>query len=169
MLMALPLAVTVTTIRPFRTSTQTATPSKILERSKTSLFRATRQASRKHPVVTAFTIPSTSTSLTVPITKLTATDNAKVAGYMLTVTAIKPKASAAGWTAAKPTNYTFPTAGAKKLFAWAKDRAGLVSAGKKATVTITLAAAAPAAAQPLHPLQEVLCPCLPDRRLLLTI
>ena len=95
----------------------------------------------KRPVVTAFAIPSTSSSLVVPITTFTATDNVKVAAYKLTTSSTKPAASSPGWTSTKPTSYTFKAAGTKTLYAWAKDRAGLVSASKKASVTITLAAA----------------------------
>ena len=99
------------------------------------------------PVVTAFAIPAKSSSLVVTITTFTATDNVKVSGYKLTETSTKPTASSAGWTATKPANYTFLTAGIKTLYAWAKDAAGLVSASKRRSVTITLPVA-PAAAGP---------------------
>ncbi len=88
------------------------------------------------PVVTAFVIPSTSSSLIVPITTFTATDNVEVTGYFLTTTAAQPGASAQGWSATPPTSYTFDTAGSKTLYAWAKDAAGNVSAGKTDSVRI---------------------------------
>ena len=87
------------------------------------------------PTVTAFAIPATATTLTVPITTLTATDNVGVTGYLVTTSATKPSAAAAGWTATAPSSYTFGSAGSKTLYAWAKDAAGNVSAGKSATVT----------------------------------
>ena len=94
------------------------------------------------PSVTVFAIPSTSNSLTVAITSLTATDNISVTGYLLTETATKPSATASGWTSAKPASYTFATAGAKTLYAWAKDAAGNISASRSASVTITLSTGA---------------------------
>jgi hypothetical protein len=95
------------------------------------------------PTVTAFTIPASGTSLTVAVTSLTATDNVAVTGYMLTQTATAPAATTAGWSSAKPANYTFSgipdgIATAKTLYAWAKDVAGNVSVGKSATTIITL-------------------------------
>ncbi len=91
------------------------------------------------PNVTAFTIPSTSTSLTVSITTFTATDNVAVTGYIVTESATAPSASATGWSATAPTSYTASSAGAKTLYAWAKDAAGNVSTSRSASVTITLA------------------------------
>ena len=90
------------------------------------------------PLVTAFTIPATASSLVVPITALTATDTVGVTGYMVTESATAPLAGAAGWTATKPANYTFASAGAKTLYGWAKDAAGNVSLSLNAPVTITI-------------------------------
>ncbi len=90
------------------------------------------------PTITAFTIPASSNSLTVSITKLTATDNKGVTGYLLTETGSKPLASGSGWTASPPKNHTFISAGTKSLFAWAKDAAGNVSAYAVDAVVITL-------------------------------
>ena len=59
------------------------------------------------PTVTAFVIPSTSTSLTVPITTFTATDNTAVTGYLLTESSSTPSASSGSWTSSVPTSYTF--------------------------------------------------------------
>ncbi|MFH0726723.1 MAG: choice-of-anchor D domain-containing protein [Pseudomonadota bacterium] len=89
------------------------------------------------PSVTGFAIPSTATSLTVTISTLSATDNIGVAGYIVTESATKPLATATGWTPAKPASYTFATAGAKTLYAWAKDAAGNVSNARTDQVTIT--------------------------------
>ena len=90
------------------------------------------------PTVTNFVIPSTAASLTVAVTTFTATDNVGVTGYLLTETSAAPSASANGWSGSAPTNYTFASAGAKTLYAWAKDAAGNVSAGLNDSVTITL-------------------------------
>lgn len=90
------------------------------------------------PTITAFSVPATSNSLTVPITAFAATDNVAVTGYLVTVASTKPSATATGWTPAPPTSYTFSSAGAKVLYAWAKDAAGNVSAPASASTTITL-------------------------------
>jgi C1A family cysteine protease len=89
------------------------------------------------PVVTML-LPTTSTSLTVPVATFSATDNIAVTGYLLNETATKPAASATGWTATAPASYTFATAGAKTLYAWAKDAAGNISNTASAAVTVTL-------------------------------
>jgi hypothetical protein len=92
------------------------------------------------PAVSAFSVPATSTTLAVPITTFTATDNVGVTGCLVNESATAPSATASGWSATPPTSYTFATAGSKTLYAWAKDAAGNVSASKSAAVTVTLAA-----------------------------
>jgi len=89
------------------------------------------------PVVT-FTMPTTATSLTVKVLSFSATDNVRVTGYLLNESAIKPLASAAGWSATPQSSYTFPAAGTRTLSAWAKDAAGNVSARVFRTTVITL-------------------------------
>ncbi len=95
------------------------------------------------PGVTAFGIPATAASLTVAITTLIATDNVAVTGYLVTEASTKPAASAAGWSSAKPSSYAFTSAGAKTLYAWAKDAAGNVSTSRSAKVTVTVSSAVP--------------------------
>jgi nitrate reductase cytochrome c-type subunit len=90
------------------------------------------------PSISVFAIPTTASTLTVSITTLSATDNVAVAGYLLTETATKPSATASGWTSAKPASYAFASAGAKTLYAWARDAAGNISASRSANVTITI-------------------------------
>jgi hypothetical protein len=90
------------------------------------------------PTVTAFVIPATWTSLTVPITTFTATDNVAVTGYFLTESITTPLASDPGWQATAPVNHTFASIGSKTLYAWAKDAAGLVSTSLSASVVIAL-------------------------------
>jgi hypothetical protein len=86
------------------------------------------------PVVTAFVIPSTATSLTVPITTFTATDNVGVTGYQLTEISTKPTT----WSTTAPTSYTFTTAGTKTLYAWVCDLANNTTNVNK-SVVITIA------------------------------
>jgi len=91
------------------------------------------------PTVYDFMIPAASSSLTVAITTLTATDDVGVTGYMLTESDTQPSAGAAGWyLPATPASYAFSSAGSKTLYAWAKDAAGNVSASLSGTVVITL-------------------------------
>jgi len=90
------------------------------------------------PTVTAFTVPATADSLTVPITTLTASDNASVTGYLVTEAATVPLPTDTGWSATAQTAFTFASEGSKTLYAWAKDQAGNVSASLSAAVTITL-------------------------------
>jgi hypothetical protein len=91
------------------------------------------------PVITTLGVPATSTQLVVPIKALVAKDNVAVTGYMITLSATPPLPGATGWSASKPANVTFPSAGTQRLFAWAKDAADNVSLPKSATVIITLA------------------------------
>ncbi|WP_306532534.1 hypothetical protein [Geobacter sp.] len=89
------------------------------------------------PVVGAFTLPATATTLTVPVSSFTATDNVGVTGYLITKSATAPAASATGWTATAPVSVT-AVAGSNTFFGWAKDAAGNVSLAKSASVTVTL-------------------------------
>ena len=99
------------------------------------------------PVVSVFTIPATSTSLTVPITTLSATDNVGVAGYLVTEASTTPSLSDPSWTTTPITSYTFGTQGTKNLYAWAKDAAGNISVPLSATTTITFIEISPAQIQ----------------------
>jgi hypothetical protein len=88
------------------------------------------------PTVASFSIPLASTTLTIPISSLTATDNIGVTGYMVTESSTKPLFYAAGWTSLPPTSFTFASNGTKTLYAWAKDENGNVSTGVSATVSL---------------------------------
>src|SRR6185295_1544967 len=48
------------------------------------------------PVVGSFTLPASATSLTVPVSALSATDNVGVTGYLISTSSSIPAASAAG-------------------------------------------------------------------------
>ena len=87
------------------------------------------------PVITAFTIPATSSSLTVPISTFTATDDVAVTGYCLSET---NSATKCAWNSTKPANYIFSNQGSKTLYAFAKDAAGNISVGSSALVAITI-------------------------------
>ena len=89
------------------------------------------------PIVTGFTATSPS-RLNVPITIFTASDDATLAGYLVTETSTPPSAGAAGWTASAPTTYIVASDGSYALYPWAKDAVGHVSAvyGSPASVTV---------------------------------
>ena len=90
------------------------------------------------PVVSGFTLPATATSLNVPVSAFTATDNIGVTGYLITTSATAPSATSTSWTASAQSNVTAAGTGTTTFYAWAKDAAGNVSAVKSASVTITL-------------------------------
>jgi len=104
----------------------------------TNSFTVTAPADTAAPVVGTFTLPATSTSLTVPVTALSASDNVAVTGYLVSTSSSKPAASATGWSASAPTSVTAAAEGSVTFYAWAKDAAGNVSAAKSATVQISL-------------------------------
>lgn len=90
------------------------------------------------PVVTAFGLPAESTSLIVPVSSFSATDQLGVTGYC-----IMPVDSSTGcsWSAAAPTSYTFApdTAnGSHTLYAFARDAAGNSSVSFAAATQLTL-------------------------------
>ena len=90
------------------------------------------------PVISQFSIPPTASSLTIPVTTFTATDDTAVTGYILTTSANAPAANSSGWTSTPPSAYTFSSAGDLTLYAFAKDGAGNISTPLAATVTITM-------------------------------
>ena len=90
------------------------------------------------PVVTAFTIPSESSTLVVPVTGFTATDNIVIAGYQLSESVTAPLPTDGGWEASVPLSYTFATEGTKTLYAWVKDAAGNVSDAISSQVVISI-------------------------------
>ena len=105
----------------------------------TNSFTVAAPADTTAPVIGSFTLPATASSLTVPVSSLSATDNVAVTGYLVTTSATAPAAGATGWSASAPTSVTASAAGTVTFYAWAKDAAGNVSAAKSASVTITTA------------------------------
>jgi hypothetical protein len=94
------------------------------------------------PTVTAFTATSPS-SLNIPITNFTASDDATLAGYLVTETSTPPSAGAAGWTASAPTTHVVGSDGSYTLYPWAKDAAGNVSAAYGSPASVTVETTAP--------------------------
>jgi hypothetical protein len=92
------------------------------------------------PTITAFSIPSAYTSLSVPITTFSVTDNVGVTDYIVGESSTAPSANADGWQDIPPAFYQFTTTGNKTLYAWVKDGSGNISARRSASVNISLAA-----------------------------
>jgi len=90
------------------------------------------------PTVTSFTVTSPSTSLNVPITAFTASDNVAVSEYLITESSTPPSSGAAGWSASKPTTFTVASQGSHTLYPWVKDTVGNISAifGSPRTVSV---------------------------------
>jgi hypothetical protein len=122
---------------------ETRVYNRALSQSEIQADMSTGMGDTTAPVVTAFSIPAASSTLVVPITTFSATDNVGVSGYIVTETSAAPAASATGWSATAPTSYTSSTQGARTLYGWAKDAAGNVSAGMSATTVITLSDTTP--------------------------
>ena len=91
-----------------------------------------------NPVIVSFSVPSTSTTLSIPVTEFTASDNSSIAGYQLTESASAPATGDTNWTSSAPDSYTFSGEGTHTLYAWAKDAAGNISAATSRSVSITL-------------------------------
>lgn len=77
------------------------------------------------PSVTAFDA-SDATSLNVPITTFTASDEGRVTGYLVTESTALPTLGAS-WVASAPTSYTVANAGNHTLYPWVRDDAGNIS------------------------------------------
>jgi hypothetical protein len=89
------------------------------------------------PLVTSFVVKSEVNSLDIPVT-LTASDNIKVTGFMVTESPSVPAADSADWKNAAPTVYSVDSAGPHTLYAWAKDGAGNVSLARSVSTFVDL-------------------------------
>ena len=87
------------------------------------------------PNVVGLSVPLGFYDLTIPV-GFTAEDDTAVTGYLLTESAAVPSATHTGWQPAPPTDFTFQSAGANSIYAWAKDSAGNISPSLSRTVTI---------------------------------
>jgi glycosidase len=94
------------------------------------------------PSITAINVPASSSSLNVPITAFTASDNMGVTDYMITTTSTPPLPSDINWASTAPIVYAAGAEGSFSLYPWAKDAAGNVSAvyGSPASVIVDLSA-----------------------------
>ena len=90
------------------------------------------------PAMLSFKMPASSTSLTVPVTLLSAKDNTGVTGYLISESSTRPLAGDARWQSTAPTSFTFSSTGKKAAYAWARDAAGNVSASLKASIRISI-------------------------------
>jgi len=93
------------------------------------------------PTITDFTLPASSTSLTIPVSAFTATDNVAVAAYQITASSTPPASGDANWRGTPPTSVKATiTADPQSVtfYAWAKDGAGNVSNGNSRSVTVDL-------------------------------
>jgi hypothetical protein len=79
------------------------------------------------PVITAVDVPPTSSTLTIPVTAVNATDNVAITGYLLTETAITPSATDPGWQPTVPQTYNCKTWGNNVIYTFAKDSANNIS------------------------------------------
>ena len=102
------------------------------------------------PSVTTFTAPSLTKNLNIPITAFTASDDAVVAGYLITGNATPPLAGAAGWSSSAPTTYTVVSGGSYLLYPWVKDATGHVSLAH-ASVNVMVDTTAPTVVSSLRP------------------
>ncbi len=90
------------------------------------------------PAISSFSMPATSTSTTVAVSSLSASDNVAVTGYLITESSTTPAAALSNWSASVPTSFIFSGSGARTAYAWAKDAAGNVSLSRSASVNITV-------------------------------
>ena len=91
----------------------------------------------------SFSVPATATSLTVPVTSFSASDAVGVTGYFLGEAPAAPPQNDPHWAGQPVSSYTFASAGAKTLYAFAKDAAGNISVAVSGAVTVTLADTTP--------------------------
>ena len=86
------------------------------------------------PIVTAFTLPATYTSLTVPISSFTCSDDTAVTGYCVSLT---DSSSGCTWSGSAPSTVSFGGAGSQTAYAFCRDAALNVSDSVSDTVAIT--------------------------------
>lgn len=96
------------------------------------------QADTISPEVTSFSMPAAATNLTVAVTAFTGSDDAGVAAYLITESAMPPDSTSLLWSSTAPASFTFSSAGSRTAYAWVKDSSGNLSASRSANVTITL-------------------------------
>lgn len=107
-------------------------------RAATTTITLAPTVDRTRPTVTSFSVPSVSGATTISILTYAATDNVGVTGYLLTESSTVPSAGSIAWAPVPIWRYTFATAGAKTLYAWAKDASGNVSAPAIGKTTVAI-------------------------------
>ncbi|MBL0226641.1 MAG: hypothetical protein IPQ16_14030 [Geobacteraceae bacterium] len=95
-----------------------------------------RTADRIAPASLIFTLPGTNTTLTIPITTLTATDAHGVTGFYISETPTPPDPWGAGWVPNNPGSVVSLGTGPRTFYVWARDEAGNLSNGAMATSDI---------------------------------
>jgi predicted outer membrane repeat protein len=96
------------------------------------------------PTVDTFTAASPSTSLNIPLTAFTISDEIAVSAYLITTSSTPPTAGNAGWSVSAPTTFTVAGDGTYTLYPWAKDTSDNISAVFGTPRTVIVDAAAPA-------------------------
>jgi hypothetical protein len=95
-----------------------------------------RTADRIAPSSLIFTLPGTNTTLTIPITQLTAYDAHGVTGFYISETTTPPDPWGPGWVPANPGSVVSLGTGPRTFYVWARDEAGNLSNGAMATSDI---------------------------------
>ncbi len=97
-----------------------------------------------NPVMGNLVLPGASSSLTIPIVAINATDNHEIAGYYVSHLPAPPPVDDPAWSGTLPTSYTLPEGSAEgyvTLYAWVKDPSGNLSAVAWDATLVTLPAA----------------------------
>jgi len=88
---------------------------------------------RTTPQITSFTLPDSYSSLTVPITSFSGSDEVGVTGYC---TSPNPSATSCTWSSTPATSYRFDSSGDHTLYAFVRDAAGNISTATSASTSI---------------------------------
>ena len=86
-----------------------------------------RTADRVAPALLFFTLPGTNTTLTRPITQLTATDAHGVTGFYISESSTPPDPWGSGWVPNNPGSVAALGTGPRTFYVWARDEAGNLS------------------------------------------
>lgn len=101
-------------------------------------------ADTEAPSVSTFTATSPSTSLDIPITAFTASEEG--VSFIITESSTPPEVDAAGWSETAPETYTVAEDDTYTLYPWVKDAAGNVSAEFDTPVSVVVDTTAPTVA-----------------------
>jgi hypothetical protein len=90
------------------------------------------------PTVVAFSATTPSSSIHIPISAFSATDDIGVTGYLITTSSSQPSAGAGDWSTYAPATYTVTDNGDFTLYPWVKDAVGKVSSVYSPPVAVTV-------------------------------